>query len=159
MRLVHHRKHIDLEKVISRRRGGVETPTSPFIVLRHAGKRLTLVTINSIFFGHHRAPVSPRVTPERPITTMVLGICLSTADNCQTTCRAQPPESQLSWSAPNMAANWSCLCQFYLSFDMSICHRALRTFHPFPKIAHVNFLSHQPLSLAYITGVLALLLK
>ena len=84
-------KHIDLEKVISRRRGGVETPTSPFIVLRHAGKRLTLVTINSKFFGRHGAPVSPRVTPERPITTMVLGICLSTADNCQTTCRAQPP--------------------------------------------------------------------
>ena len=144
MRLVHHHTHVDLEKVISRRRGGVETPTSPFIVLRHAGKRLTLVTINSKIFGRHGAPVSPRVTPERPITTMVLGICLSTADNCQTSCRAQPPESQLSRSGPNMVATWSCLCQFYLSFDMSTGHRALRTFHPFPKTARVNFLSHQP---------------
>ena len=74
---------------------------------------------------------------------MVLGICLST-DNCQTTCRAQPPESQLSWSGDNMAATCSCLCQFCLSFDISICNRAFRTFHPFPKNARVNFFSHQP---------------
>ena len=105
MRFVHHHKHIGLEEVISRQRGGIETPTSPLIVLRHAGKRLTLVTIKSKMFGRHGAPVSLRVTPERPITTMVLGICLSTADNCQTNCRAQLPESQLSWSAPNMVAN------------------------------------------------------
>ena len=159
MRLVHHRKHIDLEKSFLGEEEASKHPPhlSSFCAMRESASPWSPSI--TFFFGHHRAPVSPRVTPERPITTMVLGICLSTADNCQTTCRAQPPESQLSWSAPNMAANWSCLCQFYLSFDMSICHRALRTFHPFPKIAHVNFLSHQPLSLAYITGVLALLLK
>ena len=32
-----------------------------------------------------------------------------------------------------MGANWSWWCQFYLSFDMSTCHRTLRTFHPFSK--------------------------
>ena len=57
---------------------------------------------------------------------------------------AEPPESQLSWSGPNMVATWSCSCQFCLSLDISICNRAFRPFHPFPKTARVNFDSHQP---------------
>ena len=112
---------------ISLQRGGVETPTSPLIVLRHAGKRLTLVTIYSDFFGRRGAPVSLPVTPERPITTIVVGICLSTADNCQTNCRAQPPESQLSWSGPTWSRPGQVCVNFvfHLIFPFVIEHSEL----------------------------------
>ena len=64
---------LTLEQAFLGEEEGVETPTSRLIVLRHLGKRLTLVTINPDFFGRRGADVSLRVPPERPITTMVLG--------------------------------------------------------------------------------------
>ena len=57
------------------------SPSGKEMALKHphrsapCGKALTLVTINSDFFGRHAALVSLPVTPERPITMMVLSIC------------------------------------------------------------------------------------
>ena len=147
MRLVHHHKHIDLEKVISRRRGGVETPTSPFIVLRHAGKRLTLVTINSFFSD----TIGLRCRHASRQNAQSQRWCWASV--CQLPTIVKPPVAHSLQRAsclgvlPTWPRTGHVCVNIYLSFDMSICHRALRTFHPFPKIAHVNFLSHQPLSL------------
>ena len=138
------KKHIDLERSFLGEEEASKHPLhlSSFCAMRESASRWSPSI--QFFSRRHGAPVSLPVTPERPITTIGLSICLSTADNCQTSCRAQPPESQLSWSGPNMVATWSCLCQFCLSLDISICHRAFRTFHPFPKTARVNFFSYQP---------------
>ena len=83
MLLFHLHRHIDLEKAFSLEKKSVETPTSHLIVLRAAGKRSTLVTVNSGIVGRQVAPVSQSVTLERPITAMVSSICLSTGDICK----------------------------------------------------------------------------
>ena len=88
---VHHHRHIDLEKALL---GIEETSKHPlhlasFCAMRESASRWSPSI--QIFFGRRGAPVSLPFTPERPITTMVLGFCLSTAENCQTNCRAQPP--------------------------------------------------------------------
>ena len=100
MRLVHQSPQTySPGKDISRQREGVETPTSPLIVLRHAGKRLTLVTINSDFFrttcGSGVATSHAR-TPNHNDGAKYL----STAHDCQTNCCAQPPRELvvLEWS-------------------------------------------------------------
>ena len=97
----------------------------------------------------------------------VLSICLSTADKCQTNCRAKPPREPvvLEWSqhGRELVIVVSILSSL-LTCPFVIEHSEL--FHPFPKNCTRELSSlikppphRRPLSLTYIIGVLVLLFK
>ena len=138
MRLIHRHRHIDLE-VISRQRGGVETPTSPFIVLRHAGKRLTLVTIISKKFSDTMGLRCRHA----PITTMVLGICLSTADICKPTVAHSLQRASCLGVLPRWSQTGHVCVNVCLSFDVHVAS-SIPNFSSVPKNCTRDFFSHQP---------------
>ena len=103
---INHRRHIHLEKTFLGKEKALKHPLhlSSFCAMRESASRWSPSI--QIFFGRHAALVSLPVTPERPITMMVLSIC-QLLTMVKPTVAHSLLESELSWSGLNMVANWS----------------------------------------------------
>ena len=165
MRLVHHHRHVDLDKSFLGKEEASKHPPhlSSFCAMRESASCWSpaIQKFSDDMGLRCRYPSRQNALSQRWCQASV----------CQLLTIVEPTVAHSLQRAsclgvlPKMVANWSCLCQNCLSFDVHLAS-SIPNFSSVPKNCTRELFSRinqpprrRPLSLTYIVGVLVLLLK